>query len=191
MCQSRASKYIPPEDDIRKVLDVAEDWEKDLLMLLLNTGARISEVLNLKWSDVSADGIALWTRKRKNGSRQARNIPIGDNLRELLNRYADKKSGIYVLVNPETDEPYRKSQPSIKFMLKRLCKKAGVAAFGFHSLRHYFASRLLNTGRADLAEIQLVLGHQRASTTDGYLHSLNPRLGHLAGIIEDMNSTLK
>ena len=113
------TKYVPSEEDIRKVLDAAEGWEKDLLTLLLNTGARISEVLNLKWSDVSADGIALWTRKRKNGSRQTRTIPIGESIRELLNRYADKKNDIYVLVNPETDEPYRKSQPSIKYMLKR------------------------------------------------------------------------
>lgn len=76
-------------------------------------------------------------------------------------------------------------------MLKRLCQKAGVAMFGFHSLRHYFASCLLSTGKAAFAGIQLLPGHQRMSTTDVYLHSLNPKLGHLANVIEDMNSTLK
>ena len=96
------------------------------------------------------DSIVLWTRKRKNGSRQARSIPIGDNLKEVLKRYEEKRTSIYVLVNPETEGPYKKSQPSIKYMLKRLCNKAAVKAFGFHSLRHYFASCLLSTGRADL-----------------------------------------
>lgn len=184
-------KYVPPSSDIGKVLAVANDWEKDLLLLVLYTGARISEVLNLKWSDVTEGGILLWTRKRKNGSKQARSIPIGDCLKELLTRYKDNSSNIYVLINPETQEPYRKSQPSIKFMLKRLCQKAGVKQFGFHALRHYFASNLVESGKVALADIQLLLGHQRTSTTDTYLHSLNPNLGHLAGIIEAMNATLK
>ena len=184
-------KYVPPAEDISKVFAAAEEWEKDLLLLLVHTGARISEILNLRWSDVTQDNIVLWTKKRKNGSRQPRNIPIGDSLKELLNRYEEKRTGIYVLVNPITNGPYKKSQHSIKLMLERLCKKAGVKVFGFHSLRHYFASCLLSTGRAGLADIQLLLGHQRMSTTDGYLHSLNPMLGHLAGIIEDMNADLK
>lgn len=185
-------KYVPPASDIGKVFDAAEEWEKDLLLLLLSTGARISEILNLKWTDVTNDSIILWTRKRKNGSRQPRTIPIGDNLKGLFTKYREKGcSSIFVLVNPETQGPYKKSQPSIKFMLKRLCQKAGVARFGFHSLRHYFASCLLSTGKAAFADIQLLLGHQRMSTTDVYLHSLNPKLGHLANVIEDMNSTLK
>lgn len=184
-------KYLPPESDIKLVFEAAEDWEKDLLMLILNTGARVSEILNLKWSDVFDDNIQLWTKKRKDGSRQPRRIPIGSSLKEILKRYADRGyNNDYVLIHPVTLEPFRKSQTSIKFMLKRLCRKAKVKPFGFHSLRHYFASCLLDTGKTGLADIQLLLGHQRMTTTDTYLHSLNPKLGHLADIIENMNASL-
>lgn len=90
-------KYVPPASDIGKVFDSADEWEKDLLLLLLSTGARISEILNLKWTDVTNDSIILWTRKRKNGSRQPRTIPIGDNLKGLFTKYREKGcSSIFV-----------------------------------------------------------------------------------------------
>ncbi|WP_337810398.1 tyrosine-type recombinase/integrase, partial [Desulfovibrio sp.] len=81
---------------------------------------------------------------------------------------------------------------SICRMLKRLCREAGVREFGFHALRHYFASMLVSTNKVTLCDIQHMLGHQRATTTtDTYLHSLCPPVDHLAGVIEEMNQPLK
>ena len=75
-------------------------------------------------------------------------------------------------------------QTSMKLMLKRLCEKAGVAPFGFHAIRHYFAVILVKSQKADITDIQQLLGHQRPTTTDGYLRSVAPTLERLAGVIE-------
>ena len=72
----------------------------------------------------------------------------------------------------------------MKLMLKRLCKKAGVTPFGFHATRHYFAVCLVKSQKADITDIQQLLGHQRPTTTDIYLRSVAPNLERLAGVIE-------
>lgn len=90
----------------------------------------------------------------------------------------------YVFTNRNTGEKYSRQQPCIDKMLPRLCAKAEVKAFTFHAIRHYFASSLMRAGGADMMDIQALLGHQRTTTTDTYLRSMSPQLGHLADIIE-------
>lgn len=72
----------------------------------------------------------------------------------------------------------------MKLMLKRLCEKTGVSPFGFHAIRHYFAVSLVRSQKADITDIQQLLGHQRPTTTDIYLRSVVPNLDRLAGVIE-------
>ena len=134
----------------------------------------------------------LWTRKSRNGSKTSRLVPVGQTLRDVLTRLHPLSEGSpYVFVNPATHGPYRRNQPSICRMLKRLCRGAGVREFGFHALRHYFASMLVSTNKVTLCDIQHMLGHQRATTTDTYLHSLCPPVDHLAVVIEEMDQPLK
>lgn len=90
----------------------------------------------------------------------------------------------YVSINSNTGKPYEMRQPAMKYMLGRLCKEAGVSPFGFHAIRHFFAVSLVKSQQTDLTDIQRLLGHQRATTTDIYLRGIDPRLDHLAGIIE-------
>ncbi len=185
-------KYVPSKDDVEKVFAAATQQERDILTFISYTGARLSEVLNLKWEDVSDGSIRLWTHKSRNGSKTSRLVPVGHTLRDVLTRLHPLSEGSpYVFVNPATHGPYRRNQPSICRMLKRLCREAGVREFGFHALRHYFASMLVSTNKVTLCDIQHMLGHQRATTTDTYLHSLCPPVDHLAGVIEEMNQPLK
>lgn len=185
-------KYVPSKDDVEKVFAAATQQERDILTVISYTGARLSEVLNLKWEDVLDGSIRLWTHKSRNGSKTSRLVPVGHTLRDVLTRLHPLSEGSpYVFVNPATHGPYRRNQPSICHMLKRLCREAGVREFGFHALRHYFASMLVSTNKVTLCDIQHMLGHQRATTTDTYLHSLCPPVDHLAGVIEEMNQPLK
>jgi integrase len=85
------------------------------------------------------------------------------------------KEGEYVFMNPRTNI---KSQTKTKYdyrdkFLKTLCKKAEVKDFTFHCLRHFGASLLSSSG-AGTGDIQGILGHSQASTTDGYIQSLKP-----------------
>jgi integrase len=80
-----------------------------------------------------------------------------------------------VFVNPITGEKYEYRD---KF-IKTLIKKASVKPFMYHNLRHFGASILASSG-AGIGDIQGILGHSQASTTDGYIQSLRP------GMVEAM-----
>lgn len=178
-------KYVPTPDDISKVLTVAKPWQADLLNTLLLTGARVSEILNLTWEDVAEHSLKLWTRKRKGGARQYRTLPIGSSLLAIISaQRAITGNTTHVFINPNTGGPYSTRQQTIRDMMKNLCKKAQVKSFGFHAIRHFFAVSLIQSQQAGLTDIQLLLGHQRATTTDIYLKSVSPDINHLAAIIE-------
>jgi integrase len=185
-------KYVPPAEDIRKVLTEADEREKSMLVFLLNTGARIGELYQLEWCDVCLDPgdagyIRLWTRKRRRGSRQARNMPLTGPLRALLEKlHGNRAAGdTHVFINPHTKTAYNRQQPIVRDMMTRLCNAAEVTHFGFHSLRHYFACMLAESG-ATLAEIQVLLGHQNATTTDRYLKALRASpVSHMSPRIEE------
>lgn len=69
--------------------------------------------------------------------------------------------------------------------MKDLCKKAGVKYFGFHAIRHHVASILADSGKASLSQIQKILRHQRISTTDNYIKTLDPQLQQVANILDE------
>ena len=179
-------KRIPTKEDLDAVLRNAELWEKQLLIVLLHTGARIGEIFNLTWEDVNLElgTIMLWTRKRKGGSRQFRLVPISQSVREILEHLAAGK-GVFthVFTNPRTGEAYYTLQPCVRYLLKRLCARAGVKEFGYHALRHYVAQQLRHQD-AHMGDIQALLGHQRATTTDIYLRSLDTDLKRITPLLE-------
>ena len=181
-------KYIPSAGDVLAVFSAAALWEKRMLTFLLATGARSGEMFRLEWTDVNFERntLTLWTRKRKGGNRQARLTPISPSLKAVLRELETENTAAspYVFVNPETGDAYYRQLPSIRYMLKRLCKKCELKEFGFHALRHFVAARLMDSRQTNIVEIQQLLGHQRTTTTDLYLRSLSSSIGHLADIIE-------
>jgi len=154
-------KYIPAQKDVEKVLSIVNDEQRKYLLTIINTLARINEINNLDWKDVFDDYLILRTRKSKNSNEVSRKIPFNKTLKEIVK---DRKEG---RVFTYRGEPigYRS-----KF-LKNACRKAKVKVFTYHCLRHYGASTLANAGIA-LTDIQIILGHQRTTTTDIYLQSI-------------------
>lgn len=161
----RKIKYIPPYEVISKVLDTAKPDDKDYLLVIAYTMGRVREVNKLEWSDIREEYLILRTRKARNSDVVERMIPLTKPLKEVIERIP--KNGKYVFINPKTGTKYDYR----KGLLKGLCKRAKVKKFTFHALRHYGASRLAKEG-VPLTDIQALLGHQRASTTDLYLQSL-------------------
>lgn len=148
-------KHVPSADGLNRVLAVAEPWEASLLTVLLCTGARVGEVLKLRWDDVSAHAVQLWTQKRKGGSKQRRLVPLSGRLQAILDEQRPVTGNMgFVFINPVTQAPYSMRQPSMKLMMKRLCEKAGVTPFGFHATRHYFAVSLVKSQKAGITDIQ-------------------------------------
>jgi integrase len=87
----------------------------------------------------------------------------------------------YVFPNPKTGKPYDYRD---KF-LPRLCRLAEVRPFMYHALRHFGASKLDNLG-VPLTDIQELLGHERATTTDIYLRSLRGSTKEAVKKLEDL-----
>ena len=159
-------KYIPPEEDMEKVLNLAPKEFKDYLITLLHTAGRMREINKLKWEDVNLDEdyLVLRTRKAKNSDVAERKVPLTKTLKSILE--ALPRKGEYVFSHPDGT----RYDNRIK-MIRSLCKKAKVKRFTFHNLRHYSASKLANAGVA-ITDIQEILGHTRPTTTDNYLQAI-------------------
>ena len=187
--EDTVSRYVPPVEDVAKVLQVAEEWQRDFLHVLAKTGARPGEIRMLNWDDVELHHgtITLWTRKRKGGARQPRTINMSPQLLELMRRRFDERaSSEVVFPHPETGKPFTRQHRPYKFMMERLCEKAGVRFFTFYALRHFVATRLRDSGKANRYEIQQILGHTRSDTTDRYLRSLAPDVLEAVSVLDEV-----
>jgi integrase len=167
-------KYIPSREDVKKVLAVVKDEQRNYLLTIINTLARVNEINKLKWSDVYDDYLVLQTRKAKNSNLKERNIPLNKTLQGILK---DRKEG-YVFSRRGKPYGYRS-----KF-LKNACDKAKVKQFGFHALRHYGASILANAN-IPLSDIQEILGHEQITTTAIYIQSLKGSVIEAVKKLED------
>lgn len=165
----RSKKYIPTLEDILKVLAKAEPKDKAYLLTIIHTLARVGEINNLKWDDIKDGHLILRTRKARNSDIKERIIPINEVLKKAIEKIP--KTGEYVFMNKRTKTKYDYRD---KF-LDTLCQKAEVQRFTFHCLRHFGASLLANQGEP-LTNIQELLGHEKATTTDIYLQSLKTTL---------------
>lgn len=169
-------KYVPPSEDIKKVLLVADGEAQDYLLTIALTMGRMSEINRLEWKDVDFqnNAVTLYSRKTKGGNLKPRKIPMSKTLNAVLQRrlkdnntdwvfwhtYYSRKNRAWI-TGPFTDR---------KKMMTTLCEKAGVKYFRFHPLRHFGASILENEG-VSIKTIQDLLGHSNRKTTEIYLHS--------------------
>ena len=182
----KLKKILPTvlsEDEINQLLDInlTDDYSfrnKAMLELMYATGLRVSELINLKIHDIDLDNALLRTLGK--GSKE-RIIPIGDYaikyIREYLNNHRNNlikfKNNDYIFLNNHGKQLTRQGFFKI---LKKIAKEKNIKTpFSPHTLRHSFATHLLNNG-ADLRSIQELLGHSDISTTQIYTHINNKRL---------------
>ena len=158
-----------------------------MLLTFLFLAARKGEVFRLKWSDIdfAANTVTLWTRKRAGGDLEADVVPMVGRLKQVLLAWWEHRpiKAEWVFVNLD-DTPFCKQylgQPfrARQHVMKKLCAKAGVRAFGFHAIRHLTASLLYREGQP-VAVIQAILRHKSAQTTTRYLQSLGLKQTHEA-----------
>ena len=156
--------------------------DRAMLETLYATGLRVSELVGLKLSQVSFDmGVVRVLGK---GSKE-RIVPLGEEAIDWLKRYL--VSGRSALVGDSKSDAVfvtaRRgplSRQAFWQLIKRHAVKAGIASGSLspHTLRHAFATHLLNHG-ADLRVVQLLLGHSDITTTTIYTHVARERLKQL------------
>jgi integrase/recombinase XerD len=159
--------------------------DKAMLELLYASGLRVSELVKLKTLHVSLNEGVL--RIMGKGSKE-RLVPFGDMARDSLLGYMQNARGALLGAKQTDDLFVTASGPKAgtamsRIMFWSLIKKyaivAGITApLSPHTLRHAFATHLLNHG-ADLRSVQVLLGHADISTTTIYTHVARERLKNL------------
>jgi integrase/recombinase XerC len=152
-----------------------------ILELFYSTGMRLSELQGLSRSDL--DLVSQQAKVRGKG-RKERIVPIGDAATLALRNYEAKRDELIRAIGPRADRMAvflsrtgrrigtRAVQKAVTAFLRQVDEEAGLSV---HSLRHTFATHLLDAG-ADLRAVQELLGHASISTTQIYTHTSVERL---------------
>lgn len=157
--------------------------DRTMLEVLYATGVRVSELINLKLSQINLNQGVL--RIVGKGDRE-RLIPLGDEAQEWLQEFIDGPR-VEILLERQTEYLFptrrgdRMTRQAFWHIIKRYGKKAEIEKpLSPHTVRHAFATHLLNNG-ADLRVVQLLLGHSDLSTTQIYTHVARERMKELHG----------
>ena len=164
-------------EEIDKLLDInlTDSFSfrnKAMLELMYSSGLRVSELINVKIHDIDTSNCII--RIMGKGSKE-RIVPLGDYairyielyLKEYREKLIKKELNDYLFLNNHGTKMTRQGFFKI---LKALAKEKNIKTeFSPHTLRHSFATHLLNGG-ADLRSIQEMLGHSDISTTQIYTH---------------------
>ena len=153
--------------EISKMLKVTNNLKhKTILLLIYSGGLRIGELVNLKIEDIDSDSMQIHIRQAK--GKKDRYIMLSENLLELLRAYYKEYKPKEFIFEGQSGGQY--STQSVQSIFKAALKKAGIKKKAtVHSLRHSFATHLLDEG-TDIRYIQELLGHKRLETTQIYTH---------------------
>lgn len=178
-------KYLPNTltlEEVDKLLDIKTitkfDYRnKAMLELLYGTGIRVSELVTLTIHSIDLENCVI--RLIGKGSKE-RIIPIGEYTIHYLKKYLSireeflkKENTDYLFLNNHGKPITR--QGFFKILKKLLEEKELNPNISPHTLRHSFATHLLNGG-ADLRSIQILLGHSDIATTKIYTHISNDKI---------------
>jgi len=173
----KASKKLPvvlTRQEIKDLIDNTENIKHRLLIeLLYSTGLRLSECINLQYSDLDMNDGTGWVRLGKGA--KDRIFIISDMFKKDLLGYMEKTGaggkGYIFVVNGKKMSP-RGMQHAIKVSAER----AGIdKPVHVHTLRHSFATHLLENG-VDIRKIQKLLGHSNLQTTQIYTQVSNEEI---------------
>ena len=168
--------------DLEKLLNVSNQDDilglRNALILefLYSSGVRVSELVNIKLSDIDFSNNRILILGKGN---KERFVMFGSVCKNLLNKYLNESR---VLLNKNSEYLFlnkfgnKISDRAIRMIIDDIVKKSGLKInISPHTLRHTFATHLLNEG-ADLKIVQELLGHENISTTGIYTHVSNEKL---------------
>ena len=176
---------LPPYE-LRRPSLVRQMWDiHDLVILLLDTGARYSEIARLEWRQIDFDHrtIQLWRPKVQNESV----LYMTDRTAQVLQRrFADRGGSVYVFQNKKGGK-----RGYAATAIRKAIRRAQLEDCCIHTLRHTHASRLIQNGMS-LYEVKEVLGHSDIKTTMRYAH-LEKRevLSRARNVIDRLNKELR
>jgi integrase len=169
-------RYLLPEQYFRLLHACAlrSPTLKAIMICARHTGMRQGEILSVTWSDVDLRERTVTLRQTKNN--ELRMLPINDTLLSELRalpRPLDSQARVF--------DGWTRAALTMAF--RRATKRAGIADFRFHDLRHDFASQLVMRG-ANLRTVQMLLGHKDLRMTTRYAHLSQEHLQEAVRLLE-------
>ena len=154
--------------------------DRTMLELMYATGVRISELINLQYTNIDLNR-SLIKVMGKGG--KERMIPFGDNALSWLMDYIEFRRKNNLSLNSRdffiSQQGKKITRQAFWYRVKQYLVKTGLSMdVSPHTLRHAFATHLLNNG-ADLRSVQMLLGHSDLSTTQIYTHIAKQRLSDM------------
>ena len=182
----KTAKTLPKvwsKEEVARILNCIDNLKhKTLLALLYGSGLRIGEALRLRIEDIDSNRMRIRILDAK--GKKDRYTIIGQAVLALLRDYYKAYRPQKLLFAGQFGGQY--SSASAGKVLLKAIKKSGVPLRGgLHSLRHSFATHLLEAG-TDIRYIQELLGHNSSTTTEIYTHVSNKHLSQIKSPLDDL-----
>jgi integrase len=156
--------FVPTEKEIDALIDGTAKKMSTALQTLKETGFRIGELWNCKWTDIDEEKSTLKCQAEKHGKPREQRISA-----KLISRLnALPKTNEYIFGNTPL-HGFRWSFDRQKTALSKKLQTPRLKQIHFHTFRHYYATRMYNETKSIL-EVQAKLGHKRIDSTMVYTH---------------------
>jgi len=176
---AKTSKKLPvvlSRNEIEKIINSIKNRKHKLIISLsYGAGLRVSEVVNLKVKDINIEDLVIHIKQAK-GKRDRITVFPKRLKSEVVSFIAEKNSNDYLITS---DRGGKLTSRTAQKVFENALKKSGTKKEAtFHSLRHSFATHLLENG-VDIRYIQELLGHQNIRTTQIYTKVTNPSIKNI------------
>jgi site-specific recombinase XerD len=187
MLRPKRGRQLPTtltEGEVESIIKQLKNIKHSCMILLLySSGLRISELIDLRIEDIQSEKLMLFLKGAK-GNKDRYTI-LSQRLLEKLREYYKIYKPKYWLFEGQYGGQY--SPGSVRKLLKEAVCKANIKKHVTpHTLRHSFATHLLESG-TDLRYIQVLLGHNSSKTTEIYTHVSNLNLGKIKSPGDNLN----
>lgn len=183
--ESRGRVRFLSDEERAQLLDECKKSESQYLyiavVLALSTGGRRMEILGLSWSNVDLNRGIITLHETKNGERRV--LPLAGHALELMKQHKKVRHVTSTLVFPGRNI---NNPVDLRTPFETALKRAGIADFRWHDLRHSCASYLAMNG-ASLAEIAEILGHKTLQMVKRYAHLSD---AHTSKVVARMNEKI-
>ena len=185
----RSEKKLPiilSLEEVGRMISVTNNLKhKAILMLTYSAGLRRMEVLQIKPKDI--DSQRMQVRVVQGKGKKDRYSILSQKTLEILREYFKAERPTKYLFEPVGHKGQPLSEKSMEHIVKNSAKKAGIKKdISFHTLRHCFATHLLEAG-VNLRQIQQFMGHTSLKTTAIYLHVAHIKINEFTSPLDTIN----
>ena len=175
---------VMSKEEVKKVIDITHNTKhKTMLMLAYSCGLRVSELASMKLKNIDSSRMVVIIEQGK--GRKDRVASLSEKMLQQLRQY-------YVEYKPDTwlfegsDRKRHISTRTVQTVFNNGVRAVGIKKnLSFHSLRHSYATHMLEAG-VDLRFIQELLGHRSSKTTEIYTHVSVQSLGKIANPLDQL-----